>query len=113
MSPARVLIAYRLVFSALIVISSAQTLIDESAHHARLLATAEISGALLLVWHRTQWAGAVLLLLVFATAQVIAASEGEYPTRFLQYAASTLLIVALSRALPHGWRSDSARQTRQ
>jgi hypothetical protein len=98
-SAARVLVAYRLVFCLLIVIASAQTLYAEHGHHVMLLATVEIAGALLLVWHRTQWAGAALLLLVFAAAQAIAASEGEYPTRFLQYAASTLLIVGLSRAL--------------
>jgi len=113
MSAARVLAAYRLVFCVLIVIASAQTLVAEQTHHVALLATAEIAGALLLVWHRTQWPGAALLLLVFAAAQVIAANEGEYPTRFLQYAASTLLIVGLSKALPHTrWRSDSAGGTR-
>ena len=99
MSPARLLVAYRLIFCGLIVIASAQTLIAEQSHHVALLAAAEIAGALLLLWHRAQSAGAVVLLVVFAVAQVIAASEGEYPTRFLQYAASTLLIVTLDRAL--------------
>ena len=98
MSPARILAVYRLVFCMLIVIASAQTLLVEHSNHIAPLATAEIAGALLLVWPKTQRAGAVLLLLVFAAAQVIAASEGEYPTRFLQYAASTLLIVVLSQA---------------
>jgi hypothetical protein len=107
MSPARVLLAYRLIFCGLIVTASAQTLLTEPAHHATLLAAAEIAGALLLLWRRTQGAGAILLLLVFAAAQIMAAGEGEYPTRFLQYAASTLLIVALSRALPRNRRSDS------
>ena len=95
MSPGRILLAYRLIFCALIVVASAQTLFAEPGHHVALLATVEIAGAVLLAWQRTQWAGAVLLVLVFAVAQVIAASEGEYPTRFLQYAASTLLIVLL------------------
>jgi hypothetical protein len=40
-----------------------------------------------------------LLLVVFACAQVISAAAGSYPTRFLQYAASSLLIVAMDRAL--------------
>ena len=112
MSPARVLLAYRLVFCVLIVIASAQTLIAEHSHHVTLLATSEIAGALLLGSRRTQWAGAALLLLVFAAAQAIAASEGEYPTRFMQYAASTLLIVGLSKALPHPrWRSGGAPET--
>jgi uncharacterized membrane protein YphA (DoxX/SURF4 family) len=112
MSPPRALGIYRVVFCALIVIASAQTLIAEPAHHVIALATAEIIGALLLVWPRTQRPGAVLLLLVFAMAQVMAASEGEYPTRFLQYAASTLLIVGLSRALPRSaCRGEGARGT--
>lgn len=112
MSPARILAAYRLVFCVLIVIASAQTLIAGQAHHVLLLATAEIAGALLLLWQRTQWAGAALLLLVFALAQALAATEGEYPTRFLQYAASTLLIVSLSKALPQArGRSGSAQGT--
>jgi hypothetical protein len=112
MSPAQILAAYRLIFCTLIVIASAQTLIAAPEHRVIVLATAEIAGALLLVWDRTQWAGAVLLLLVFAAAQVMAASQGEYPTRFLQYAASTVLIVGLSRSLPRSsWRSDSPRGT--
>ena len=113
MSAARVLAVYRVIFCVLIVIASAQTLIAEQTRHVTLLATAEIAGALLLLWHGTQWSGAALLLLVFAAAQAIAASEGEYPIRFLQYAASTLLIVCPSNALPHSrWSSDSARGTR-
>jgi len=64
-----------------------------------LLASVEIAGALLLVWRRTEWMGASVLLLVLAGAQMTSAIEGEYPTRFLQYAASTLLIVLLDRTL--------------
>jgi len=78
MSAARILAAYRAIFVA-------------------LLAAVEIAGALMLMWRRTQWVGAAALLLVFAGAQVLSAIEGEYPTRFLQYAASTLLIVLLDR----------------
>jgi hypothetical protein len=39
--------------------------------------------------------GAGLLLLVFAAAQVLSAAMGEWSTRFLLYAASTLVIVLL------------------
>lgn len=109
MSPVRILVAYRLAFCVLIIIASAHSLVAEHAHHIRLLAAAEIAGALLLVWNKTQLAGVTLLLLVFAAAQAIAATEGEYPTRFLQYAASALLIVGLSRAFAQTQRpSDGA-----
>ncbi len=99
MSAARILAAYRVTFSTLIAVASLQTLAARPAHHVVLLASVEIAGALLLVWRRTEWIGASVLLLVFAGAQVISAIEGEYPTRFLQYAASTLLIVLLDRTL--------------
>lgn len=99
MSAARILAAYRMIFGALIVMASIQTLAARPVHHVVLLGAIEIAGALMLVWRRAQWAGAALLLLVFAGAQVMSAVEGEYPTRFLQYAASTLLIVLLDRTL--------------
>jgi len=101
MSAARLLAGYRLIFSALIVIASTQTLMSAypAGHAIVLLAATEIAGALMLSWRRTQWIGALLLLGVFASAQVISASEGNWPTRFLQYAASALLIVSLDRVL--------------
>jgi hypothetical protein len=58
-----------------------------------------IFSALILCWRRTQWLGAGLLLLVFACAQVLHAMQGEWPTRFLLYGASALLIVTMDRAL--------------
>ena len=64
-----------------------------------LLAGTEIAGALILCWRRTQWLGACLLLGVFACAQLLSAMQGEWPTRFLQYAASALLIVTMDRTL--------------
>jgi hypothetical protein len=73
-----------------------QTLVAE--HHVPL-ASAEIVGALLLIRRRSQWLGLALLLLVFAAAQVMAAMQGTWPTRFLQYAAGALLIVLMDRAL--------------
>ena len=99
MTPRRILTAYRLVFSVLIVVASMQTLLDAPAHHVMLLAAAEVLGALLLLWRRVQWLGVSLLLSVFSCAQVISAAEGSYPTRFAQYAASALLIVAMDRVL--------------
>jgi hypothetical protein len=95
-----VLAAYRLIFSALITVASVQTLLEAHRDYAlTLLASAEIAGALMLGWRRTQWPGAALLLIVFAGAQLISAMQGEWPTRFLQYAASALLIVTLDHAL--------------
>jgi len=99
-SAARALAAYRLIFSTLLIVASVQTLL--AAHGDRavvLLAATEIAGALILGWRRTQWLGAGLLLIVFACAQLLSAMQGEWPTRFLLYAASALLIVTMDRAL--------------
>lgn len=101
MSAQRILMLYRLTFVALIIVASAQTMATESGHvHALVLATAEIAGAAALAWRRTQRAGAALLLLVFATAQIVSATLGLWPTHFLLYAASTLLIVLLDSRVP-------------
>jgi hypothetical protein len=102
-SAARVLALYRVAFSALLVIASVQTLLAAGADSrgVLLLASVEIAGALMLCSRRTQWPGAVVLLGVFACAQLMSALSGEWPTRFLQFAASALLIVALDRALAH------------
>lgn len=99
MSATRILAVYRVIFVVLIVVASIQTLAQAPPHHVLLLAAAEIAGALMLLWRRTQWAGAAVLLVVFASAQVVSAFEGEYPTRFLQYSASTILIALLDRRL--------------
>jgi hypothetical protein len=99
-SALRVLAAYRLVFSALIIVASVQTLLAAHGDHALvLLAVSEIAGALMLCWRRTQWPGAGLLLSVFACAQLMSAMQGEWPTRFLLYAASAFLIVTMDRTL--------------
>ena len=100
MSALRILAVYRLLFSALITVSSVQTLLAAHGEHAvTLLAGTEIAAALLLCWHRTQWLGAGVLLIVFACAQLLSALQGEWPPRFLLYAASALLIVTMDRAL--------------
>jgi hypothetical protein len=99
-SARRALAAYRLIFSALIVVASLQTLLAAGSDHAVVfLAVTEIAGALILGWRRTQWLGAALLLVVFASAQLMSAMHGEWPTRFTLYAASVLLIVTMDRAL--------------
>ena len=100
MSPARLLAVYRIVFSTLIVVASLQTLLAAREQHGVvLLAATEIAGALILCWRRTQALGAALLLVVFASAQVLSALQGEWPTRFLLYAASALLVVTMDRTL--------------
>jgi len=99
-SAARLVALYRLVFAALIIAASVQTLLAAHGEHAvLLLAGTEIAGALILCWRRTQWLGACLLLGVFACAQLLSAMHGEWPTRFLLYAASALLIVTMDRTL--------------
>ena len=100
MSAVRILAVYRLIFSALIAVSSVQTLVAEPGSRVVvLLAGTEIAGALMLCWHRTQWLGAGVLVIVFACAQLLHAMQGEWPTRFLLYAASALLIVTMDRTL--------------
>lgn len=103
MNAARLLAGYRVFFCLLLSIASAQTLMaEQDLPHVMPLASAEILGALLLCWRRTQWFGLTVLLVVFAGAQLLAASQGVWPTRFLQYAGSALLIVLLDRALRAG-----------
>jgi hypothetical protein len=100
MNAVRLVGAYRLFYCLLIIVASVQTLAAEhEVAHVVALASAEIAGALLLSWRRTQWLGLTVLLLVFAGAQLMAAVAATWPTRFLQYAGSALLIVMLDRAL--------------
>jgi hypothetical protein len=96
----RIVAGYRLFFCALLLFASLQTLLTEGAvSHVVPLASVEFAGALLLAWRRTQELGLAVLLIVFACAQLLAAHQGAWPTRFVQYAGSALLIVLLERAL--------------
>jgi hypothetical protein len=105
-SKTQILGIYRLLFVALIVIGSIQgLLVHWDAHdHGAALAITELAGALMLIGQRTRGWGALLLLGVFAVAQLAAALAGHWPIHYLQYAASTLLIVFMdgreSRADP-------------
>lgn len=99
MSAVRVLALYRLTFSTLLIVASVQTILTAPSEHVVLLGGSEIAGALILCWRRIQWLGASLLVTVFACAQLMSAFEGEWPTRFVLYASSALLIVAMDRAL--------------
>jgi hypothetical protein len=96
----RIVSSYRMFFCALLLLASLQTLLTERAvPHVAPLASAEIAGALLLAGRRTQELGLALLLVVFACAQLLAAHQGAWPTRFVQYAGSALVIVLLERGL--------------
>jgi hypothetical protein len=99
MSTASILTLYRAIFVALLSLASLQALLvgREGGHNIVLLAAAEIAAALALLWRPTQVIAACVLLGIFAVAQVLSALKGQWPTQFLQYAASTLLIVALGR----------------
>ena len=100
MSARRLLAVYRVTFCLLLMVAGVQTLATRhAASHAVPLAAAEICGALLLLSRRTQKSGLALLLLTFTGAQLLEGLEGEWPTRFAQYAAGALLIVLLDRAL--------------
>ena len=101
MNPRRILTVYRWVFVALIVAASVAAILASDMHagHALLLATAEIAGALMLGIRRTQICGAALLMLVLVAALVLSALQGSWSTHLLQYAASTLFVVLLDRAL--------------
>jgi hypothetical protein len=90
---------YRKTFCVLLIVASVQTLTAKHpGSHVMPLAAAEICGALLLLGRRTQTPGLALLLLSFAGAQLLAGLQGEWPTRFAQYALSALLIVLLDHA---------------
>jgi UDP-N-acetylmuramyl pentapeptide synthase len=98
-SAVRILAAYRAGFVALIVVASVQALLagHEDGHNIVPLAAAEIAGAAALLWRRTELPGACVLLAVFAAAEVLSALAGRWSTQFLQYAASTVFIVAMGR----------------
>jgi hypothetical protein len=95
----RALALYRLSFCGLIIVASIVTLASDHADHAHLLAGPEIVGASLLLWRRSEIAGACILLLVFATAETFSALNGQWTTHFLHYAASVMFIVFVSRSL--------------
>jgi len=101
MRPDRVLQGYRLAFSALILIASVQTLLGgpRDPHHV-VVASVEAAGALMFMSGRTQLAGAVALLFTFLLAQGIAVAKGYWHTQYLQYVASTVLILLLGRRPP-------------
>lgn len=98
MTAAALLSCYRLVVSGILLVSTSLTIIGPE-HDARALAALEIAGTLLFAWRRSQYAGAAILVGVFAFAEFVSASHGHLITYFLQYAAAVIFVVAMDRRL--------------
>ena len=98
LNPTRVLAAYAAVFSLFIVWASFRTAVNPAPHGPaiRCLASVEIAGALLFVLRKTRFLGLSILLVVFAIAAGIEIHLGEWPLRFVFYAASALFVQYLS-----------------
>jgi hypothetical protein len=92
------LYSYRLVFAAILLMACALT-IAGSEHNATALAIIEIIGTLLFVWRRSQYAGAAILMGVFAFAEFVSLRHGRLPTYLLQYAAAVVFVVLMDRRL--------------
>jgi hypothetical protein len=104
LSSARLLNAYRWFFSAVILFSSAQTLIAvESADrhtslHALLFGSIESIAAFLFLFRRLQVVTCAILVVLFATAFMVSLGADAYASRFLLYAATPTFIVLIDRA---------------
>lgn len=99
MASTRWLKRFRVIYAACIIALSVQTVLaSRNWHdHARLLGTAEISGALLFTLARTQLAGTIVLLFVYFAAAVAHAYAGELPVQLVLYAATAVVILRLTR----------------
>jgi hypothetical protein len=100
MTHARALHWYRLTYVACIVALSVQTALGARnfADHHFWLAAIEIGAALLMLARRSQVAGLVLLLAVYAVAAAVTLHLGKSPAHLVLYAASAMLIVRLDPA---------------
>jgi hypothetical protein len=85
---------FRLLYVACIIGLSVQTAAGArgSADHHFWLAVVEILGALLLAWRRTQMAGLVVLLGVYAIATIITLHAGHLPLYLILYAGAAVAI---------------------
>jgi hypothetical protein len=108
MTPRQTLFGFRALYVLFIAVASAQTALagfrgeSEGGHapiHLALLGSVEIAGALLFLWRKTQLAGAVLLLIVYALATLLTLAEGGNPLRFLYFAATALFILHVDNSL--------------
>ncbi|HEX4736453.1 MAG TPA: hypothetical protein VH331_02720 [Allosphingosinicella sp.] len=108
MSPQRTLFGFRLVYVLFIAVASAQTALagwrgeSEGGHapvHLIVLGSVEIVGAILFLWRKTQLAGTVILLVVYALATLLTLAEGGNPLRFLYFAATALFILHVDHSL--------------
>jgi hypothetical protein len=97
-NPGRALRAYTVIFCVFIIWASARTALHPGPHRIgiRILALAEIAGALFFVIRKTRLVGLVLLLGVFAIAAVLELHLREWPVRFVFYAATALFVQFLS-----------------
>lgn len=97
--------AFRILYVAFIVTASLQTLASALApsagphEHSLLsaLALTEIAAALLFAFRATEYAGCVLLLIVFAIVQILAITQGELTLRFVFYAGTALFVLGVAR----------------
>ncbi len=112
MTPRQTLFGFRLIYVLFIAVASFQTARagfrgeggGYAPVHLALLGSAEVAGAVLFLWRRTQLGAAILLLIVYAIATVLTLLDGGNPLRFLYFAATALFIVHADRALhrPNG-----------
>ena len=97
----RILWSYRVIFVALIIALSIQTMTRAkrfSDHHF-WLAAIEIAASLLLLARRTQIGGLALLLAVFSVAGIHDLVTGGLPFGLVLFAASATTIVLIDRAI--------------
>lgn len=105
--------AFRALYVGFIVAASVETLLPAIAHrHATMgnsrllpidqgwlagLAALEILAALLFLFRAMEIFSCALLLVVYASAQVLALLQGEFTLRFVFYAGTAMFVVFLSR----------------
>ena len=101
--------ALRWVFVWTILLSSLATLIQASGiaggspdRDIAILASIEIAAVIAFTAERWRGWAAVVLLLVFATACIVSAVQGEFAARFIYFAASTIFLQGADRRASQG-----------
>lgn len=97
----KILRVYRVLFVAVIIGLSVQTMTraNEFSDHHFWLAAIEIVACLLFLVRRTQIAGVTLLLAVFSVAAIHDIATGYVPFSLVLFGASAVTIVLLDRAI--------------
>ncbi len=97
----KILRVYRVLFIAVIVGLSVQTMMraKQFSDHHFWLAAIEIMGCLLFLVRRTQTAGLALLLATFSVAAIHDIATGSLPFSLVLFGASAVTIVLLDRAI--------------